>query len=399
MNLKKFKNLYFSVIAIILIFIVLELLAKSLLTLLNKPTVAFSIENQILKYDFLLGYSKSPLLEGNYEIKTKYHKTDRYGFSVDGDRSQEKDLTQKEKCEYRIFMLGGSTVESDNPKNRYDTIPAKLSSKLKNLNKNIYFQVINAGETGFFSNQELLLLQNRILYALKPDQIIIFNGSNDFIVPIGKEIYLSNSNDYQRYFQDQIIKQNDNVFLILDDFLSKNLTIYYLPKKILEKTINIIFPHKENVIVKEYSNKEYNKQKVKRYFYNINILKKLSSKETNINIFFQPQILKESLNNLLDQEKKIYQKQNKLYPEYFSNKEIFYNMIRKKIKGNYIKPSDFFKMYDISTILDYNESNLPFYSDHVHYTELAKEIIAERIFLEIKDDLIKKTTTSYNHCF
>ena len=176
-----------------------------------------------------------------------------------------------------------------------------------------------------------MLVQNRILYALKPEQIIILNGSNDFIIPIGKDIYLSNSHNYQRYFQNQFIKQDNNFFIYFDTFLSKNLSIYFLTKKIVEKASKIKLFYKDQSILEEISDKTYHQKKVMRYFYNTNILKKLSSNKTNIDIF-QPTMLPENLKNLSEQDIEIFKEHRKLQPEYFQNKEYFYNLIRKKKK-------------------------------------------------------------------
>ncbi len=403
MNFKNYKKFIFSLIAILLIFICLEIITKVTLILLKKPSVFKTLidDPEHSGYDFLTGHYNYPFKKKNIEKNTNFieQATDRYGFNLDGKRMYDKDLSKKDQCEFRIFLLGGSTVQGRAIKDTNDPISARLESQLKNLNKNISFKVYNAGTSSFFSQQELMLVQNRILYALKPEQIIILNGSNDFIIPIGKDIYLSNSHNYQRYFQNQFIKQDNNFFIYFDTFLSKNLSIYFLTKKIVEKASKIKLFYKDQSILEEISDKTYHQKKVMRYFYNTNILKKLSSNKTNIDIFFQPTMLPENLKNLSEQDIEIFKEHRKLQPEYFQNKEYFYNLIRKKIKDNMIKSNEFFKIHDISDLINNKKMTLPLFSDHVHYNSISRQIIAEKIYVEIKNKVDKKIKTEFNNCF
>ena len=65
----------------------------------------------------------------------------------------DKDLSKKDQCEFRIFLLGGSTVQGRAIKDTNDPISARLESQLKNLNKNISFKVYNAVQVVFLVNK------------------------------------------------------------------------------------------------------------------------------------------------------------------------------------------------------------------------------------------------------
>ena len=187
------KKIFFGILTFILFFIVFELFIKTILVLNNKPTVYKRAEIGENNFDFLTGYNNpSNIKEGVSKKLHYYQATDRYGFNLDGNRTFDKDLLEKDKCEFRIFIIGGSTTQGRALIDRFDPISARLEAKLQKDYKNILFKVYNAGSGSFFSQQELMLFQNRIFYSLKPDYAIIFNGLNDFSMPIEKSAYLSN---------------------------------------------------------------------------------------------------------------------------------------------------------------------------------------------------------------
>ncbi len=84
--------------------------------------------------------------------------------------------------EFRIFVLGGSSVAGHGVETGAQTIPALLERQLnasgKFLGKTV--RVINAGVGGHFSGQEMVTLANRII-PLQPDMILTYNGYNDLL--------------------------------------------------------------------------------------------------------------------------------------------------------------------------------------------------------------------------
>ena len=226
------------------------------------------------------------------------------------------------------------------------------------------------------------------MYSLKPDMLIFLGGTNDATNPPGKELYLSNSHSYQRAFQENIKYNSKNLFYFIDDFFSKNLSTYFLIKKIIEKTTGKIFYEKEFRVNKEINPKENSftvKTNVKRYLYNIEVLSKLASEDVPILVFFAPQMLPNNYSMLISKDKKIYDQQQQKHPGYFENKQFFFNKISKNFKNrnSFEKSNKNFYIFDISKILNVNDSNNQYFSDHVHYTPFSREIIASRIYEEI----------------
>ena len=384
------KKVSFIIVANLIFFIILEISTRAILKFLKYPQV-YKISNiDSNKYDFLTGYynlanQTEKIIDNNY-----YQGTDKYGFNIDGD-NHPINFEEKKQNEFRIFIVGGSTVQGRALKDRFDPISARLEKKLNELyKKSRQFFVVNVGTSSFMSSQELGLVQNRIIYALKPDLIIILNGSNDNHDPIDENFYKSNSHQFQRNFQKNINKQSKNFYFFMDDFLSKNLSIYFVSKKIFEK-INQKYQfdnnYKKKINLKSYSN--IAKKKEYRYFYNIKNFSKLSSDQTPILVYLQPQMLPENYDFLGKKDKNIYNKQNNLRKNYFSNKQNFYNEIYKNI-DNYKKlNSSSFKFYDLSKLLLNNKADESFFSDHVHYTSKSREIISNRILKDINQILTK----------
>ncbi len=75
---------------------------------------------------------------------------------------------------FRVFILGGSTVEGGF--NDQWVIATYLGRELTKYYQGV--EVINAGIVGYSSQEELALLQTKIL-DLQPDLVVIFDGRND----------------------------------------------------------------------------------------------------------------------------------------------------------------------------------------------------------------------------
>ena len=70
---------------------------------------------------------------------------------------------------------------------------------------------------------------------------------------------------------------------------------------------------------------------------------------------------------------------------------MFYDLAVKEIKNlnktDKIKNNKYFQLIDISETLNFPNNSKNFYSDHVHYNELSREIIAESIFKNIETNI------------
>ena len=107
-------------------------------------------------------------------------------------------------------------------------------------------------------------------------------------------------------------------------------------------------------------------------------------------VYFQPQMLPRNFSKLSNFDKLIYENFQKSKPNYFKEKQFFFEKISQEIKNDiYLKNSNFY-FYDISKILENNENYDSYYSDHVHYNALSRDIISERIFKDIVREILKK---------
>lgn len=282
------KKIFTFLIINIIIFISIEIIVKITLKRLNYPSVYRLGNLDENRYDYLTGFYNLPNTEE--KITDYYYQgTDQYGFNLDGERFVSQDLSKKDENTFRIFLLGASMIQGRALVDRYDPISARLEKMLnkKMGNSKVIFEVINAGTNSFITSQDLALAHNKILYAFKPDHLIFINGATDATSYLGPKFYLSNSHYYQRAFQENITKTSKNFFFLLDDWLSKNISTYFLLKKIVEKTTGIfLFEKNTREIATNKMSKKNITERIYRYFHNINLISKLASKNTYVSVFF-----------------------------------------------------------------------------------------------------------------
>lgn len=212
----------------------------------------------------------------NYRFKLKNldYSTNSLGF-----RGENEVVMPKPKDVYRVFMLGGSTVQGQF--NEEWTIPYYLEKNLAGF-KNKKIEVINAGVGGGFSQNELSLLQTRI-FDLGPDLVIVFDGRNDLaysVIPGWKNRELP-------YYK--------NLKASLDTFLNHQTlgsTISYAARYLAEKS-TLLFLLRSPLRVAPSDNPAkvglVNKEAVSTYIQNLNFMKAaLDTKKINGLLIFQP---------------------------------------------------------------------------------------------------------------
>ena len=89
---------------------------------------------------------------------------------------------QKPPDEFRIFILGGSSVAGHGVEYGNETISGQLEHMIakSKLFPDQRIRVINAGTGGHFSGQELVTLSYRVM-QFHPDMILVYDGYNDFM--------------------------------------------------------------------------------------------------------------------------------------------------------------------------------------------------------------------------
>lgn len=97
--------------------------------------------------------------------------------NINNDGFRGKEILPSTQVDFRIIMIGGSTVFGYNTLSDNTTIPALIEQKISDeFPKTI--EIINAGIPASDSNDEVYLLKNFLL-KYEPDLIIMYDGWND----------------------------------------------------------------------------------------------------------------------------------------------------------------------------------------------------------------------------
>ena len=86
--------------------------------------------------------------------------------------------TPKPEGRFRIIVMGGSAAWGYGCTADESTVPGQLKRFLQERRPDLDVDVINAGQIGFVSGQELVFF-HRLIKPLDPDLVILFDGYND----------------------------------------------------------------------------------------------------------------------------------------------------------------------------------------------------------------------------
>jgi len=118
--------------------------------------------------------------------------------------------------DYKIFILGGSTLFGFITNGDEFTIPAILEKKFKD--NDIDVKIINAGIPGAHSRAEIYYLENHIL-KFSPNMIIMYDGVNDG----GHELYNFTDTEFENnnFFENNNLKYSESGRTGLLSFFAK----------------------------------------------------------------------------------------------------------------------------------------------------------------------------------
>lgn len=156
----------------------------------------------------------------------------------------------KPSDEFRIFMLGGSSIESfylDDSQSIHTVLQKELN---KHISSDITVKVYNAAKSGDFSVDHISMIGHRIMH-LEPDMIIICCGVND----LTRSIYNFNYSFYNQERRSQKKFSFWRLLKILSTEFQIPRRIYYLARK--------ISPRSERQLLEEISSKSNYKRKIK----------------------------------------------------------------------------------------------------------------------------------------
>jgi len=110
-------------------------------------------------------------------LRSRFFRTNALGF-----RGLETTV-QKPDGRFRIVVLGGSSAWGFGCTADERTIPGRLETLLRAKYPDRDIEVVNAGQIGFTSTQELIYY-HRLIAPLKPDLVLLFDGYNDVLADL-----------------------------------------------------------------------------------------------------------------------------------------------------------------------------------------------------------------------
>ncbi|MDB4056849.1 hypothetical protein N9522_00680 [Candidatus Thioglobus sp.] len=280
------------------------------------------------------------------------------------------------KSAYLIVMLGGSTLEGRGASSNDKTISSILEGLLnKDPRINSQIKVLNFGNPGMDTYQELSALSGYVSQDFSPDLIISFDGRNDAYYGISFNEWKMNSQPYYEKISRTINQNLDNNLSVLINNLKKHSIIVTSIDKIIHR---INEPFKHNVDTKLINNNRVDKV-IESYINNHEIMKYRSEQiDAKYYAFFQPTLTKDNVESFA--QSKIINDWRKTYNDkniYYDKLDIFYKAVQSKIEK-----LEWFT--DMSFILN-NETDI--YFDSCHYNDKGNGIISNFIYNKIKNDI------------
>lgn len=263
-------------------------------------------------------------------------------------------LNPANKKGIHIVMLGGSTVWGVGVSDSH-TIPSLLANSL--FKHGVNAEVINLGQIGYITTQDVIEFMQYIKTNLRPDFVIFYNGMNDVLAAIENNKSGIPYGEMNRQKEFNILKNKMSLLSALFD----------------------LFPIKKNKFQVEYSIID---SLLIDYQYNFIFIEALRNRYNFSSLYYlQPTIFNKE--NLTEYEKRqqYYLEGSQPYINYFYSKvsEFF---VSQKIE-NFIDLSDILKDF-----------NSPCFVDCAHLSQEGNSLIANRISTDILNQI--KTTNSLN---
>ena len=154
--------------------------------------ISFDLKREICIDNDKLVWNNNPL----YLIPNQHFKT--ININSDGFRGDEL----QNNPDYRIFVIGGSTMFGVGSASDYTTISGYLQKKISAKLPEHNIEIINAGTPKAYSFTESNLIKNKLL-EYDPDLLVIYDGWNDL------------NHDYEHYFDSGDYKLMDQIIRLI----------------------------------------------------------------------------------------------------------------------------------------------------------------------------------------
>jgi len=253
----------------------------------------------------------------------------------------------------RIFMFGGSTMWGTGARDSF-TIPAILAREL--LGRGVKAEVINFGESGFVTTQEVIALLREVQKGNIPDAVVFYDGINDTYSAYQQGTPGLAQNESHRVQEFNMLKRLPELRgLVFIDFVN-NLAIVRLARIVLGITELETKPDFDAVVAE---------QAVELYFKNMELVKALgASYRFKCQFYWQPTIFGKYKRSKYEQAE--YDSQKHLEKPYVET----YRMIREK--ATLLTDDKSFRNLSDIFLLE----GKPVYIDWMHLSERGNAVIA-----------------------
>lgn len=272
----------------------------------------------------------------------------------------------KETDDYRIFVLGGSTVFNGDP-----PISVLLEEEFKrNGKENV--EVYNFGVVSSVSRMELVRILLEIS-ELAPDQIIMYNGGNDILTPRAYDPRPGHPHNFMVYENNPLLESDLRSYPSFNLMLyGSNLARYFLPKYFMNEFV----PLEAERIAAEYGSDKWKDEIVEVYVSNALKAETISAAfGAECVTFFQPMVYYKDHPTMTERE--LMKKEDK---GYFADMR---KRLRQRIEGS--QPGAKPTIVDLSDI--YDECAEDVYIDCIHTMQKYKNAVAEAIYSHIVSGL------------
>jgi len=266
----------------------------------------------------------------------------------------------KTQGQYRIFMLGGSTMQGDLVAD-YQTIPYYLQQLFNQRNPELNIQVINAGCSSCHSFHETNKIKEKII-NFDPDLIFVYDGWNDAVREVPNKLKGKISNAQIHVQEEQM-----SVIIEVSEFL-RNFEIFPTINRIINYGGDSYLSLNRTIV--EYDGR-YTDEKIPEWVdrWN-NTCNYLETHGINSVISVQP---------LLGSSNRELTKEEKLWYTRYDNEHLLRDL--EKYASHLSKLQDCTLTLDLRDGFDY--VNKPLFFDNGHVGPLGNKIMAERIYMEI----------------
>jgi lysophospholipase L1-like esterase len=348
-------RLFISVICFVLIFIFIDFLSRYFVT--GRSPIELKFPVQIYRYpEPFTMFGGKP--NSNYE-----------GINNHGYKGKFPSIT-KSSNEFRVIMLGGSTVVRGTP-----PISQLLERKFT-ANNMSQVKVYNFGVVSSVSNMEIARIVFEIS-KLHPDLIIFYNGGNDIFspwtydprpgYPLNFIAYENNpllESDVKKYPSIAMFAYGSN---ILRHFFPSYFLNYFIPLEDVREEVGWKTVAWRDEITEIYVNNIVKADTLSKAF------------GAEFIAFFQPLIYFKS--HLTDKERKLINEENKNYAI----------DMRRRILAKIEKTKKNHSVIIVDLSLVYKEVIDEVFGDDIHTKQSAKPLIAEQMFEHImSNDLIRR---------